>query len=105
IVTVGGKTLQDLDVDTTITIDAATAARTAVDVVARTYGVDRSTLVAAPPQGWIYSPELFANGPGPAAAVWRTEVTTRTLLPIRELVLIDRQRGRVICGVGKECRS
>src|SRR6185295_6662481 len=44
---------------------------------------------------WLYSPGLIGPEDGPMTLVWRMEVTPRALLPIRELVLVDAQRGSV----------
>lgn len=55
-----------------------------------------STLLAAEPELWIYSPDLMgAPGPSTNALVWRTEARTVDLLPIRELVFVDARIGAI----------
>jgi bacillolysin len=95
ILAVAGKTLPQVVVDTTPVVAAATAVEAALEVVAKTYGVDRSTLTTTTPELWIYDPALIGPEAGVERLVWRMDVTPRTLLPIRELVLVDAQRGSV----------
>jgi hypothetical protein len=42
---------------------------------------------------WIYDPALIGPGSGFAVLVWRIEVMSSAFPPIRELVLVDAQRG------------
>jgi bacillolysin len=95
ILVVSGKTLPQTGLNTTPVVAAATAVETALDTVAKEYAVDRGALAASAPQLWFYSPALIGPEDGPTTLVWRMEVTPQTLLPIRELVLVDAQRGSV----------
>ncbi len=96
IVSVAGKTLPQPPLNITAGITAAAAIETALDTVAKTYGVDRALLVANAPELWLYSPVLISPEQGPTTLVWRLDVTPRQgLLPIRELVLVDAERGSV----------
>jgi Zn-dependent metalloprotease len=92
---VGGKTSSGVRLATTPEIEASAAVDAALDVVAKAHGVDRAQLTTTPPALWIYDPKLLGPDSRPARLVWRLEVTPRTLLPIRELVLVNAQRGGV----------
>ncbi len=95
ILVVAGKTLPQTGLNTIPVVDAGTAAEAALDTVAKEYAVDRGALAASAPELWLYSPALIGPEDGPTTLVWRIEVTPQTLLPIRELVLVDAQRGSV----------
>jgi YVTN family beta-propeller protein len=95
ILVVAGKTLPQTGLNTTPVVDRAAAVETALDTVAKGYAVDRGTLAASAPELWLYSPALIGPEEGPTTLVWRMEVTPQALLPIRELVLVDAQRGSV----------
>ena len=95
ILAVSGKTLPQTGLTTTPVVDGAAAAETALDTVAKEYAVDRGALAASAPELWLYSPALIGAEEGPTTLVWRMEVTPQALLPIRELVLVDAQRGSV----------
>ena len=95
VLTVAGKALSKIDVGTTPTIDAALAAQTAIEVVSQTYRLSATELTTTAPALSIYDPMMIGAEPGSTALVWRMDVVPRTLLPIRELVLIDAQRGSV----------
>ncbi len=76
-------------------VTTAQAVRTALDTVAREHDVSAQELAAGTPQLWIYSESLVGPGQGPPRLVWRTEVRSTVLRPIRELVLVDAARGGV----------
>jgi len=95
ILAVVGKTAPKTSVDTTPSVGAAVAIETALRAVAKAYGVGSAALVATAPELWIYDPTIVGPDRGVATLVWRMEVTPRALLPIRELVLVDAQRGSI----------
>ena len=95
ILAVAGETLPQPGVATTPAITADQAASVAIEVVTKTYNIDPATLRTSTPELSIYSPTLLGPGTGPASLVWRMDVTPQVLAPIRELVLIDAQRGSV----------
>jgi Zn-dependent metalloprotease len=95
IVAVVAKTISIPAIDVRPTISPAAASQKATDVVAKTYG-NSSGLLASIPQLWIYAPDLLGPGAGFSVLVWRIEVTSRDLRPVRELVLVDAQRGGVV---------
>ncbi len=75
-------------------ITAEQAAAWALPVVARTHGLSEASLTATTPELWIYDERLLQPSDRPAALVWRMEVSADNA-PVRELVLVDAQTGRV----------
>lgn len=96
IVSVNGEVLPDIKINTTPTVDAATARQRALTKVAKDYELSIDALTTSEPELWIYNPAIL-GGPGPRLdrLVWRLEVTPVELLPIRELVLVDAHTGGV----------
>jgi bacillolysin len=85
-----GEVLPDVSLDVEPGVSSQEARQTAIDKVAKDYGVDAGNLQATEPELWIYDPALL-GGPGPRVPklVWRMEVTNEGLVEIRELVLVD----------------
>jgi bacillolysin len=96
VVSANGEVLPDLVLDPTPKINASRAKQTALRLVAKYHQLELDELTASEPELWIYNPALL-GGPGlrVSTLVWRMEVTAVELLPIRELVLVDAQRGSV----------
>ncbi len=93
LVSVAGATT-DATSPGTVTVDVATARRTAVAVAAKTHRVPARTLHAVDLGRWLYDPALVGStDPGGTRAVWRFEVSDGKA--VREVVLVDAQRGRV----------
>lgn len=90
-----GEALPQIRVSTTPKVDAAQARAAAVERIARVYQVNPATLETTQPQLWIYNPVLIRPGGGFTQLVWRMDVTSTELLEVRELVLVDAQRGGV----------
>ncbi|MCC7361356.1 MAG: M4 family metallopeptidase [Anaerolineales bacterium] len=90
-----GEALPNLSLSVSPAVSAAAAAQTALAETARAYGVEAAALQAGAAALWIYQPSLTEPGGGPARLVWRVEVTPLGLGPMRELVLVDAQRGGV----------
>jgi bacillolysin len=96
VVSASGEVLPLVELDLTPQIDAETARLNALGKLAREYGLSEDNLRATQPELWIYDPTLLGGfGPPVATPVWRMEVTSVELFPIRELVLVDTQRGFV----------
>ena len=96
VLSANGEVLPNLTRDTTPTVDAATARQTALGLIAKHYGLNTGDLTVTEPELWIYNPILLGgSGPRLTTLVWRMEVQSRELLSIRELVLVDAQRGFV----------
>jgi Zn-dependent metalloprotease len=95
IVSVSGKALPGIAVTTRPAVDAATARRNALQSVAIKYKMNADDLTATEPRLWVYNPTLVRPGNGFTSLVWRMDVRPKALAPIRELVLIEAQRGVV----------
>jgi len=90
-----GEILPDISLSTTPALEAATAVQTALAAIAKWHSAEPSDLLVTTPELWIYNPVLTEPGSGVTRLVWRLEVTSASGLPIRELILIDAQRGSV----------
>ena len=101
IVSVSGEILPTISVKTAPAVNAATAQRNALQAVAKKYQLSADALTAIQPKLWIYNPTLIRPGGGFTTLVWRMEVTPKNLGPIRELVLIDAQRGSVALSINQ----
>ena len=96
ILSANGEILPQIAAPTQPVIDAAAAKQTALDEAGGWHNVEPEGLQASEPALWIYNPALIRPGTDPTRLVWRLEVTARDLQPIRELVLVDTQRGNVV---------
>ncbi len=96
VLSVNGEILPQPAVATVPKVEPALAQAEALKVVAREYRLPTEELVAGEPSLWIYDPVLLKPGLSQASLVWRLEVTSRELRPIRELVLVDAQAPRVV---------
>jgi Zn-dependent metalloprotease len=95
VLAVAGRALPTIALDTRPAIDGAMAAQTALEVVAKTHGLNIRALTTTVPVLSIYDPMMIGPESGSTTLVWRMDVVPRALLPIRELVLIDARRGSV----------
>jgi bacillolysin len=95
IIMASGNILPNIKVNTTATIDGAAAQQAAYRLVAEEYGLDGGTLTASEPQLWIYNPISIQASGGTSELVWRMEVSSLVAAPVRELVLINAQKGSV----------
>lgn len=97
VVSASGEILPALELDTVPGIDADMARQQALEKAAKSYDLSVGDLRASQPELWIYDPGLLGGrGPRLTRLTWRIEVTPVELLPIRELVLVDAQRGFVV---------
>ncbi len=95
LLSVNGEVSPKLAVPTTATITAQQASNTALAAVAKWHNTNTTTLIASAPLLSVYDPRLISPDTSPAKLVWRVEVSSKTLQPIRELILIDAQRGNI----------
>ena len=95
VLAVTGKTGPNPGISTTPSVSAATARQEALLAVAKSYGLDPAALTTTTPEPWIYDPALIGPEAGAVSLVWRMDVAPLSLLPIRELVLVDARRGSV----------
>ncbi len=98
LLSINGETLPDMDVNTTPMITEETAKQTALQAIARQYNLSSAILIVSEPALWIYNPVILgAPGQSENTLVWRMDVTQRTQFSlIKELVLIDAQKGHVV---------
>jgi len=77
-------------------VDKIKASTTALGAVAKWHKLSPLALISTEPELTIYDESLIGPGSGfNPRLVWRLEVRSRSLAPIRELVLIDAQLGVV----------
>ncbi|HIE43681.1 MAG TPA: hypothetical protein EYP78_02655 [Candidatus Omnitrophica bacterium] len=99
IISVNGEILPDININTSPRVKAKEAQRKTLDVISKVYSkkfnIKKDSLQITKPELWIYNPILLGINGGLTHLVWRMEVTSRILLPIKELVLIDAHLGNV----------
>lgn len=96
VLSVSGETEPFPRVDTDPGIGAAEAADTAVATTAKEHGIDAGELEASAPKLAIFDSRLLGGpGLGVPALVYRTEVVSESRADIRQLVLVEAERGGV----------
>lgn len=95
IISVSGETLSETALDTQATVEAVTSRQVALQAMTKKYQLGIDDLSATEPELWIYQPSLIRPEGGVTSLVWRMEVNSTGLAPVRELVLVDAQRGNV----------
>lgn len=96
LVSINGEISPDLNLNVTPALDAAAAADIALQLLAKSTDLPAGSFQASEPQLWIYDPLLLQPDGLPPALVWRMDVTSVDLeMPLRELVLVDAQRGSI----------
>src|SRR6185503_5504897 len=91
-----GEVSPDLSLQTQPTIDSAQARGSALQAAAKWYQKTPEDFFATEPELWIFDESLLNSSTRPVELVWRMEVTsTDNSLPLRELVLINAQRGDI----------
>ncbi len=100
ILSANGEILPDIDVDTYPQLSATEAQEKALQVVfkeySREYAIESGSLKVSTPELWMYNPILLGVNRDFTHLVWRMEVFSTELLPIKELVLIDAHLGNVV---------
>jgi len=95
LLSINGEVSPSLALPTKPAITAQQAGETALSAVAKWHRTATDRLAVSLPELAVYDPQLLGPGTAPASLVWRMEVTSTELSPIRELVLVDAQRGHV----------
>ncbi len=95
IISANGEILPDVSLDTTPAVPASNAQEAALNVVVKEYGIEPGALRVSEPELWIYNPILLGMNEDLTTLVWRMEVESVELLPVRELVLVDAHLGAV----------
>ncbi len=93
---ISGEVSPGLTIPTQPTIDAEQARETALQSMAKWYGKTSADFTSTVPELWIYDQSLLEPGTRPAELTWRMEVMPKDgSMPVRELVLINAQRGSI----------
>jgi Zn-dependent metalloprotease len=92
---INGEISPDLSLPTQPSIDPEQARRTALESMAKWYGATAEDFVSTPPDLWIYDESLLQSSTRPVELTWRMEVTAKGNMPVRELVLVNAQRGSI----------
>ncbi|HZJ22085.1 MAG TPA: hypothetical protein VFD54_02180, partial [Anaerolineales bacterium] len=91
-----GEVSPDLSLPTQPTIDSEQAKETALQAAAKWYQKSSTDFIATEPELWIYDESLLRASNRQPELVWRMEVTSvDNSLPVRELILIDAERGNI----------
>ncbi|HXQ36435.1 MAG TPA: hypothetical protein VN843_20650, partial [Anaerolineales bacterium] len=91
-----GEVSSDLSLSTEPTIDSEQARQTALQAAAKWYQKTPADFVVSEPELWIYDESLLRSSTRPVELVWRMEVASvENSLPVRELVLVNAQRGNI----------
>lgn len=93
---ISGEVSSDLSVTTQPQIDSEQARQTALQAIAKWYQETPADFITSEPELWIFDESLLQLSNRPVELVWRMEVTAAdNNLPIRELVLVNAQRGSI----------
>jgi Zn-dependent metalloprotease len=95
LLSINGEISPRLVLPTKPAITAQQAGETALSAVAKWHRTATNRLAVSLPELAVYDPQLLGPGTAPASLVWRMEVSSTELKPIRELVLVDALRGHV----------
>jgi Zn-dependent metalloprotease len=95
LLSINGEISPRLVLPTKPSITAQQAGETALSAVAKWHRTATDRLAVSLPELAVYDPQLLGPGTAPASLVWRIEVSSTELSPIRELVLVDARRGHV----------
>jgi Zn-dependent metalloprotease len=91
-----GEVSPDLSLSIQPTVDSEQARQTALQAIAKWYQRTSEDFLVSEPELWIYDESLLRPSTLPAELVWRMEVTPKDRgMPVRELVLINAQRGNI----------
>lgn len=77
------------------TVAPLAARETALEAVANEQGRGADSLSASKPELWLYNPASILPEGSLTSLVWRTEVTSKDLAPIRYLILVDAYSGAI----------
>ena len=93
---VNGEVSANLALPTQAALDPEQARLEALTSVAKWYQASANDFQASEPSLWIFDESLLRRSTHPAELVWRMDVTAvNASTPVRELVLINAQRGGV----------
>jgi len=101
IILINGEILPGIKVDTQPAVDASAAQQEALQAVAGEHQLGSDELTVTSPELWVYNPVLIKPGGGVSALVWRMEVASKELAPIRHLVLVDAHSGSIVLSLNQ----
>ena len=91
---INGEVSPSLTLSVQPAVDPAQARQTALEAAAKWYEKTPADFLVSEPELWVYDESLLRPSTSPAELVWRMEVTPKdTGMPVRELVLVNAQRG------------
>ena len=91
-----GEVAAGLSLLTQPTIQPDQARQIALEAIAKWYGKRPSDFTASDPALWIFDESLLRPSQRPVELVWRIDVKpVDALVPLRELVLVNAQRGNI----------
>ena len=96
VISINGETIPDIHLETKPTIGADKARGKALAAVLKWYNEDETGLKVTEPELWIYNPVLLGVEDNQDFLVWRMDVESTTLEPIKELVLVDAHTGGIV---------
>lgn len=95
LLSINGEVSPKLALSTKPAINSQQAIGTALTAVAKWYQISTAELTVTTPTLSIYDPQLLSPDSSPATLVWQMEVSSTAQKPIREMVLVDAQRGHI----------
>ena len=95
LLSISGEISPGLSLSTTPVLTAAEASSIALAGVAKWYGLDEAEIETSEPDLWIYDERLLRRSGRPQELVWRIDVSPTYVSAIKELVLVNAERGGV----------
>ncbi len=95
LISISGEISPDLSLSTAPALTAAEASAIARAGVAKWYRLDEAELETSEPELWIYDERLLRWSERPQELVWQIDVSPPYLSSIKELVLVNAERGGV----------
>jgi bacillolysin len=90
-----GRISPDIKLSASPTITIQQATETALDAVAKWYGIKTNRLQASAPALSVYDARLISPFSEPLALVWHLEVRALDALPVREVLFINAETGMI----------
>ncbi|HLP82175.1 MAG TPA: hypothetical protein VK141_09355, partial [Nitrosomonas sp.] len=91
-----GEVSPNISIPTQPAVSFAQAQQTALQATAKWYDLDQDDVISSEPELWFYDENLLRPSTRPVELVWRMEVTTTDVgTPIRELVLVNAEKGTI----------
>jgi Zn-dependent metalloprotease len=96
VISANGEVVPDIKLSSNPIINPTAAQQSALESIAKFYGISVDELTATSPELWIYNPALLGGGgPRKNTLVWRMEVTDESIISLKEMVLVDAHLGLI----------